>query len=525
MHWSLRRKSPSGPDGPDSMRPTDGRENDGPSMDTGSERVAVDASFRADAALRSAVTDNLKPLRVQSEAIARRVDRAFAEFTPNPLSSHELTRRNYVERGEDVGETLDRVVSEGVDAFRSSDAAPAITFRNRAELEELVTEPSESSSSAGKAELEPLLDFIDEKRSGSSLIKAPAYTRCKAQLQADGIVASVESPPDADADEAAVEDTTTTSHNGDQLVKNSVNLQMSSATSPEAALAYGSMPTIPNTADDDKTQARILETFQLRPGASDVTSYHDFHTLQIAFPHVWTRIFSGELESLGRELYREYVKLKDFGGSTTSDLRVSTLDDLRRLIEEVRKLSQRVEDEIPQDLRGHGENRGGSQGADDLGNAVRTGLGLATGGLSWVLEWALKEFAKLGSKPIITWEQFPGPWPPRQDKIECEKVEGVAPAGNVEIALRTAAESKLKIVELELFDEGTQRYVHGQRIDNSGHNTYVSMTLPTAWMKTSVLEFASEESSQWDTPGRYVLAELSRKISDRSRVTFYWKDS
>ena len=76
------------------------------------------------------------------------------------------------------------------------------------------------------------------------------------------------------------------------------------------------MPRIPNTADDDAVQSRILETFELRPGASDVTSYHDFHTLQIAFQHVWTRIFDGELESLGRELYREYVKLKDFSGST-----------------------------------------------------------------------------------------------------------------------------------------------------------------------------------------------------------------
>jgi hypothetical protein len=51
------------------------------------------------------------------------------------------------------------------------------------------------------------------------------------------------------------------------------------------------------------------------------------------------------------------------------------------------------------------------------------------------------------------------------------------------------------------------------------------MVVPTAWMTTSVLEFASEESSQWDTPGRYVLAELNRVIVDQSRVTFYWKDS
>ena len=112
-----------------------------------------------------------------------------------------------------------------------------------------------------------------------------------------------------------------------------------------------------------------------------------------------------------------------------------------------------------------------------------------------------------------------------RDTIEIEKIDGVAPAGNVELALRTTPSSKIKIVELELFDEPTKRYVHGQRIDNRGHVTYASMVLPHAWMATSALEFASEETSQSDIPGRYVLAELGRRLTDRSRVTFYWKDS
>ena len=246
------------------------------------------------------------------------------------------------------------MVLEGAEALKESDTTHAVTVSNRAELAKVIPELSEGSPSAVETKLETILDFIHEMTSGSSLTKEPVYTRCKAELRAEEIVAAIETAGD---DVVPAEDNgiPTTTLEADELVKESVNLQMGSATSPEEQLAYGSMPRIPNTADKDETQTRILETFQLRPGASDVTSYHDFHTLQIAFQHVWTRIFDGELEKLGRDLYREYVRLKDYGGVSTADLEISTADDLHRLIDEVRKLSQWVEDETPRELRGPGE--------------------------------------------------------------------------------------------------------------------------------------------------------------------------
>ena len=98
---------------------------------------------------------------------------------------------------------------------------------------------------------------------------------------------------------------------------------MQLAKAPEVQLEYS--PSIPNTADKNEVQRKILDTFQLRPGPSDVKSYHDFNTLQIAFAHVWTQVFDGQLESLGKELYQEYVKLKRFTGVADADIRVSTL--------------------------------------------------------------------------------------------------------------------------------------------------------------------------------------------------------
>lgn len=493
-------------------------------------RAAVNAAFHEDAALRRALTENLKPLRAKSEAIASRVEAAFERFKPTPLSADELAARHYVEPDKDPGKTLEKVIEAGVGALGSSDTKHTLTLRDSSELRDLMGDGSGNGGPAeGQIGLHALVGFINGKNAGRSVVAEPAYTRCRAELEAETIVAAVENghpptPGNADADTNG--HGSSESLDADELVKESVNRQMHSATAPEARLDYASMPAIPNTADKDNVQSTILQTFELRPGASDVTSYHDFHTLQIAFQHVWTRIFDGQLESLGRELYHEYVKLKDFSGSTDEDLRISTVDDLRVLMDEIKKLSQIVQADIPSDLSrsGGGPTGDGTKSPDELANEAKVGLGIATGGASWLLEWALDAFSKAGKKPIIRWDEFPGPWPPRQDKIQVSYDVDVVPAGQVEIVLKTDYNSHVKIIEFEPWDSERYQFVHGPRIDNGGHVESVTMTLSTSQIDAGVLEFASEESTGLNL-GRYVLGDLTEKIKDGTRVTFYWTDN
>lgn len=489
------------------------------------ERLAVDSLFRFDAALRSGITENLTARRAAADAIADRVDRAFADFRPSSLSAEELERGHYLERGNDVGETLDKAVEEGVQALRSSDAAHAITFRDRADLLDSIATPSSRSAASGDVvELGALLSFMKRKSRGSSLVRATTSSPHAAELEAERIVADIENAVQP-GDAAGARATSSAARDADQLVTDAVKAQMRSATSPESKLEYGSMPAIPSTAGDDQTQKRILETFQLRPGASDVTSYHDFNVLQIAFPHVWTRIFDGELQSMGRELYREYVKLKEFSGAASDDMPVTSLDDLRRLIEEIRKLSQVVEQDIPVDLRSPGDDpRTAPKGSDDLGHDVRVGVAVATGGASELLQWAIEQFSKIGQKPIITWEQFPGPWGGRSDTIDVSIEDGVVPPSVVEIALKTDPQSHVKVIEFEPYDPARKTFVHGPSVGNWGHVSPVTLYLEPTVMAAGVLEFGSEESPG-NNLGRYVLADLSRKLKAGSRVTFHWKDS
>ena len=156
------------------------------------------------------------------------------------------------------------------------------------------------------------------------------------------------------------------------------------------------------------------------------------------------RIFDGQLTSLGQDLYREYVRLKDFSGSTAADMQVGSLADLRRLIDEIKKLSQFVDEETPTNLRPAGsEPRTGGLPTPKPEDAARGGAAVATGGVSLFIEWAFNELIKAGNRPVrVTWAEFPlklneG----RGNIIELRPPEQNAlPRGTVEIVLETDAQ-------------------------------------------------------------------------------------
>lgn len=496
------------------------------------EHVAVRGIFESDAAFRRTLTENLGPLRAESDAVAHRVERAFASFSTTALSADGLDARHYVAPDADPGEVLDKVITEGAQALESAGHKRTMTLRKSAGLDGIMKEADAGGGAGSHVDVNDLIQFINTKSRGS-ITTEPAYTRCRAEMDAEAILATVEKAPvvgngNGNGAVALGQGPASALRDVDQLVKESVNLQMHSATSPEARLDYGSMPLIPNAADADKTQKGILQTFELRPGASDVTQYHDFHTLQIAFQHVWTRIFDEQLTSLGRDLYREYVKLKDFSGATGPDLTVSTADDLRRLMAEVTKLSRIVQDDIPPELQNGGTSNKDTKGSDDLKRDIQKGVeiaaGIASGGLTWILDLAIKEFSKAGNKPIIRWEDFPGPWGNRTDKIHLTVLNNVVPVGHVEIVLKTDYGSHRKIIEFEPLDQRTNQIVHGPRISTAGDGSLSTMALSTSQIATGVLEFASEETTAYDL-GRYVLADLPARLKDGTRVTFYWRDN
>lgn len=499
-------------------------------------RAEVDAAFRQSADLRQSITDNLAPLRAKAEKASERVKKAFEDWNPVQLSEEDRHRGLYVPPDKDTSKTLKTVIESSVGAMRTADAGGAIRLRNSRELKQITKHPRNGAGAAhGVVELGRLVDLLYSKRTAYSLVSNPVYTRCKAELDAEEVLSTVaKTAEEKTVDESAVERSAKARETA-QYVKDSVHRQMDPATAPEAQFKYGTVAKIPNASNEDEDQKKLLSTFQLRPGPSDVTSYHDFHTLQIAFANVWTKLFDGELEALGRELYTNYVDLKEFTGSADPDIKVSTLNDLRRLMAEISKLSQFVQEDVPNSLRPEG---GRTDGATlKPGDVAKGAAFVATGGASLFIEWAINELVKLGNRPVkVTWANFPLKLnEPKGNTIELQPPElnGAYP-GTVQIALETDANSYKKRIVFQQWDADTGRQIYSAEIQNfgAGHaaergptGTIVDRLLLNPVQLTSgTLKFISEDEILNEVLlGRYVLGHLPDVLKERTKVTFRWK--
>lgn len=212
------------------------------------QRVAVDALFRTDATLRRAITENLKPLRGESEAVAARVEKAW-KLHPSQLSAEEFARRHYVAPGSDPGEVLERVIMSGVNALRSAKTERALTLRNTAELKKLIKNNQEPRDSLhGVVELGPLIEFIQRRGAGPFLGSELTSTPYRAEAEAEAILDAVgNGDRGGDGDLAARRQALSSdARETEEFVKSTVNKQMMLATAPSRSLHMAArFPTVP----------------------------------------------------------------------------------------------------------------------------------------------------------------------------------------------------------------------------------------------------------------------------------------
>ncbi len=486
------------------------------------QTALINAAFTQRAGLQQVLTANLALAAAESAKVATRAKTAFEQFNPSLYSKAQLATRNHVAANTDPSEMLKSVVQRYVDSGSASARAGAMTIRPEGDL---------ATMKDGNAiPLDSLLDYLGNQQTGSySFAASSAVATCCAQAEAQALVASIGAVPGGGGDNgdtpkpAADKDLT-------QLVSDTVNLQMATATSPEMKLSYA---VIPN--DSGSSQTDLLQTFELRPDPTNVTSYHDFTTLQIAFERVWTQLFDSQLTSVGLQLYQEYVQLKALSGSPAPDPTIDTLDDLSDLMTEIRSLSQFVQSATPSTL---GVATGDTPSStSSLGNdLMQVGVAVATGGLSTLFEAAFNAFATAGQKPLITWNDLKSgnPLPGHNDHIVASFEYSVAPPGTVQFALKTDTNSYLKQVVFQYWDQNVGQFSNLFPVSNKNkiiatdpdsRSYYLesSPIIPLNLIQTGCFEFDSQEGSvgEWML-GRYILGNLGQQLVDGSRVTFYW---
>lgn len=311
--------------------------------------VAFDALFEQDNLARESFAKHAQQRSTAADALAQRAQKAFAGFDLSRFSPSVREGPQYLRPTDDLNELQHTVIQDGVTAFRQAQTPRAL----RVVGTEAIAALQGAGRDGTKVKVDDVVSYVHSKFTGGQIFAKPSpVSLCQAEREAkrrlqevlDGRKPATPSPgtpggPAPSTDPANDLSAVT----ADYVVKANVRLQMDTATSPESLLQY-SVADRSRQSDVD----HAIETFQLRSGPSDVTSYHDFHNLQIAFQSIWTEMFDGQLGTLGKDLYREFVKLKQFNGVDAGvDPTINSVADLEELLSHIKEFAKDTVENIP----------------------------------------------------------------------------------------------------------------------------------------------------------------------------------
>src|SRR5688500_12370642 len=307
-----------------------------PSINSISEMI--EERFKEDDRVNKVLKERRTQGAKESAPIKTLADATFADFQPSTLTAEERGSGNFLRRREDLTEVLKTVANKGAEELRTGSDHRAITLQV-ANTEGLVSEPN--SDGIRSVFVPALLNLLLQKLfTPPTLRNDPAVTICKAKDAAESALQAIEgtkSQPATPQTTTPSLDTAPSPTNGEPVtskdfVSKQVHAVMHTASSPEERLQVN--------IEKRATQGEVAEDtfkFQLRDGPSDVTSYHDFNSLQIAFDHVWEEILDDRLGESGRQLYFTYNQLlKEHGLTDPNRPPVTSVADLKKLLADIR---------------------------------------------------------------------------------------------------------------------------------------------------------------------------------------------
>jgi hypothetical protein len=523
--------------------------------------AAIGTLFDNNRAVREALRHNLGDRSQEALRLRDRADELFAGFTASKYTAEERARPTYLAPGDSLAELLDQAVQRGLDTHRGTHQPGQLRLHLTEQLLAKVDTSDPTDERLGRIRLADLVALA----SGPGVLVPPLdpAALCRAEQEADRLLDAIGTvTPSSDGNgldradsanglfpaavPATIPPTDHTGEEPDGRVVAKVEDLIATMDAPESPLRFEvGLRSDPGTVRSD------ISTFELRSGPSDVTAYHDFTSLRVAFEDVWSEVFDGHLAALGRQLYQECVKLEMFAGLDPSDRAIETLDDLRRLMAHIRDLADITIDATPGEVRAQATGTGGattgaSQGtllADavvtllDPAGAITKGIGDKTveailNPAGAVVEAIRNLFA---GKPQLTWESFPGPLPVAGDVITVRFEPDAVPPGTIEIVLTNSPQAWWwKGIQFREFGPDgavVADFLISNDPQDSGvwdPGSHNRLPLYTTQLPNGLLEFqkAAPGIGFGIHTGYYLLADLPGRLVDRTRATFTWeKDS
>nr|WP_315220215.1 hypothetical protein [uncultured Flavobacterium sp.] len=254
-----------------------------------------------------------------NKIIKGKVDTAFANFSFSKLPEHVQNSNYYYKPGDNLEEKQQAIINDKLTALASINIASVnkemkLSF-SESELRSLglwdETNARPMSGSIPKTKV----DTIIKK---NSLERRTVKNCVKEFTEAD--LESVSNPPTPTDGTGSVEEIITTT------IGEQIQMQLTSATSPETALKYEKV------IDQDYKNKNVCESvnqFALCGGPADVTAYHDFQSLEIAFEHVWTELFDKDIKSKAKKIFNEIIRLDEGYQATKTIQEIMLIQKIR----------------------------------------------------------------------------------------------------------------------------------------------------------------------------------------------------
>jgi hypothetical protein len=270
----------------------------------------IKALFRDDSATQNAIAEGLSKRVEASQDLAKLAHEHFSakKFAPRLFTQRGREPRHFVAPNTNVPKLQERLIEQSVARLRDEPLGKALKLRLDGPIAELV-KSSRKGSGAKAINFEDIRKRLDAvPLSPLGLTDEPAYTQCAAQRNLDDRLKAIEGKEQAE--KKTKDEENDTKHKDDEpkrakdFVEKHVHALLAKMPSPEDSPRLDP----PERRDLDKLQSAV-NSFELRSGPSDVTSYHDFNNLVIAFDHVWAEVFDDRLREIASEIYQHYFAL------------------------------------------------------------------------------------------------------------------------------------------------------------------------------------------------------------------------
>lgn len=311
----------------------------------------VDGAFKEDSRIQKVYLEHLTARSKKAIPNAMRAQSAFKSFQPSQFTQREREPRRYLAPSENLTTTMMRIAKEGIDRLHDNTRREGLRVEITEDFKKLLKK-SDGGGEALTIDWPTVLNiFATKLPSAPTLRDEPALTECAAALAVQKRINEIEGKSGAPSEK---EDKTLTKEdkepaNTKEFVGKHVHDLLANVPSPEERPVL-----LPPAAADHGQVKENIQNFELRSGPSDVTAYHDFNNLQIAFEHVWAEVFDDRLTQLGREFYHAYVDLLDFVGINPKNGKplappatITSIDDITNLIQNASMLSRVASNATP----------------------------------------------------------------------------------------------------------------------------------------------------------------------------------